>query len=94
MFFRRNHAIFLIFAVIAENWTPKPPAAAPLGGFSIAWNAPGSYNACGAISLAQPCPSGQWGQKEVAPMEQFLSNVLAGLLANIIVLIIDRKFFR
>jgi len=27
-------------------------------------------------------------------MEQFLSNVLAGILANIIVLIVDRKFFR
>lgn len=52
------------------------------------------YNLGGAISLAQPSLSGLWGQEEVAPMEQFLSNVFAGVLANIIVLVIDRKFFR
>ena len=51
------------------------------------------YNASGAISLAQPCPKGQWGQKEVVPMEQFLLDVLAGVVAGR-VLIIGRKLFR
>ena len=37
---------------------------------------------------------GAVGTKEVVPMEQFLLDVLAGVVAGIIVLIIGRKFFR
>ena len=64
------------------------------GGFSVACNPPGDYNA-GWGNLPSPTlPDRAGGRKEVASMEQFLLDVLAGFLAGLIVLFIDRKFFR
>ena len=49
------------------------------------------YRVDGAISPAQT----RFGwTKEVVPMEQFLLQVLADVLAGIVVMLIERKFFR